>query len=46
MVFLATHSFQAPAFYERRGYKAQAVVQDHPVGHASVVYAKRLNDDA
>ena len=46
VVFLATHSFQAPAFYEHRGYKAQAIVQDHPVGYASVVYAKRLPDDA
>ena len=42
VVILATHSFQAPAFYERLGYEQQAVVQDHPVGHASVVFAKRL----
>jgi GNAT superfamily N-acetyltransferase len=42
VVFLATHSFQAPGFYERMGYARQAVVQDHPVGHASMVYAKRL----
>jgi len=42
VVFLATHSFQAPAFYERMGYKRQALVQDHPVGHANVVFAKRL----
>ena len=42
VVILATHSFQAPAFYERMGYEQQAVVQDHPVGHASVVFAKRL----
>ena len=45
VVFLATHSFQAPAFYERRGYKAQAVVRDHPIGHASVTYAKRLHHE-
>jgi hypothetical protein len=36
------HSFQAPVFYERLGYKARAVLEDHPVGHASVVFAKRL----
>ena len=42
VAFLATHSFQAPAFYERLGYKRQAVVQDNPVGHASLVFAKRL----
>jgi GNAT superfamily N-acetyltransferase len=42
LVILATHSFQAPAFYKRMGYKQQAVVRDHPVGHASMVLAKRL----
>ena len=42
VVFLATHSFQAPGFYERMDYKQQAAVLDHPVGHASLVYAKRL----
>jgi ribosomal protein S18 acetylase RimI-like enzyme len=42
VVFVATHSFQAPGFYERMGYERQSVVRDHPVGHASSVYAKRL----
>jgi len=42
LVFVATHSFQAPAFYERMGYRAQARVKDHPVGHWSMVLAKRL----
>ena len=42
VVLLATHSFQAPAFYERMGYKQQAAVHDHPVGHANLVFAKRL----
>jgi GNAT superfamily N-acetyltransferase len=42
VVFLATHSFQAPGFYERMGYKRQSILQDHPVGHASLVFAKRL----
>jgi GNAT superfamily N-acetyltransferase len=42
LVILATHSFQAPAFYKRMGYELQAVVRDHPVGHASMVFAKRL----
>ena len=45
VVFLATHSFQAPDFYRRRGYKRKAYVQNHPVGHASMVFAKRLRDD-
>lgn len=42
VIFLATHSFQAPAFYERMGYRQQAIVRDHPVGHANIVFAKRL----
>jgi ribosomal protein S18 acetylase RimI-like enzyme len=42
VVFVATHSFQAPAFYERMGYERQALVRDHPPGHSSMVFAKRL----
>jgi GNAT superfamily N-acetyltransferase len=42
VVFLATHSFQAPVFYQRMGYVVQAVVEDHPPGHSSMVLAKRL----
>jgi GNAT superfamily N-acetyltransferase len=41
-MLLATHSFQAPAFYERLGYKKEAVVQDHPPGHASFYFGKWL----
>jgi GNAT superfamily N-acetyltransferase len=42
VVFLASHSFQAPAFYERMGYEMQGCLRDHPVGHASFSFAKRL----
>lgn len=42
VAFVATHSFQAPRFYERMGYEQQTLVRDHPVGHASMVFAKRL----
>jgi GNAT superfamily N-acetyltransferase len=42
VMFLATHSFQAPRFYERMGYARQAFVPDHPVGHASMIFSKRL----
>jgi len=42
ILLLATHSFQAPAFYESLGYEQQAVLHDHPVGHASLYFAKRL----
>ncbi len=46
VVFLATHSFQAPGFYERMGYERQSVLQDHPVGHSSLIFAKRLRPKA
>jgi GNAT superfamily N-acetyltransferase len=39
---VSTHSFQAPAFYERLGYEKQAVIRGQPSGHANVIYAKRL----
>jgi GNAT superfamily N-acetyltransferase len=42
IVLLASHSFQAPAFYEKMGYVRQAEIADHPVGHSSIFFAKRL----
>ena len=41
-VVLATHSFQAPEFYRRRGYTVIAEVADYPVGHAEIHLMKRL----
>ena len=41
-VVLWTHSFQAPAFYTRRGYRLTARIADHPVGYSSGLYVKRL----
>ena len=41
-VVASTHTFQAPAFYERLGYQRQAVVYDNPKGHANVTYVKRV----
>jgi GNAT superfamily N-acetyltransferase len=41
-VVLSTHSFQAPAFYERLGYEKHAVIHDQPKGQANIVYVKRL----
>ena len=43
LVLLASHSFQAPEFYARRGYERVAQVRDHPVGYSSAFYAKRLD---
>src|SRR5262249_44690468 len=42
VAFVSTHTFQAPAFYALRGYEEVARVNDHPVGHASLYFAKRL----
>ena len=43
IVFLSSHSFQAPDFYVRRGYTPLARVRDCPVGHSDIHYAKRLD---
>lgn len=42
-IVLSTHTFQAPAFYEKLGYERQAIVLDHPKGHANVTYVKRID---
>jgi ribosomal protein S18 acetylase RimI-like enzyme len=41
---LFTHSFQAPAFYEKLGYIKVATVPNFPQGHAQFVYAKALQN--
>lgn len=41
-VLLFTHSFQAPAFYEKLGYVKVATVPNYPQGHAQFVYTKAL----
>lgn len=40
---LSTHSFQAPAFYERLGFRRLAAVADYPQGHESIMYVKALS---
>ena len=42
LILVSSHSFQAPAFYARKGYQPVARIQDHPVGHWSAIYAKSL----
>ena len=43
IILVATHSFQAPQFYARMGFARVASIPDHPVGHSSFFYAKRLD---
>ena len=40
-VVLLTHSFQAPEFYERRGYTRVAEVADYPAGHEWLLFTKQ-----
>ena len=41
-MLLMTFSFQAPAFYAKRGFEVLAVVDDHPHGHENLLMRKRL----
>jgi GNAT superfamily N-acetyltransferase len=41
-ILLATHSFQAPHFYEKLGFDRLASVPDYPQGHQQIFYIKRL----
>ena len=42
IAFVSSHTFQSPGFYAHLGYEQQASIRDHPVGHLSVLLAKRL----
>jgi hypothetical protein len=39
---LATHSFQAPGFYERMGYERKYAIEGRPTGYADIIYVKCL----
>ena len=40
---LHTHSFQAPEFYRKHGYRVVAVVEDFPTGHQNLSLTKQLS---
>jgi GNAT superfamily N-acetyltransferase len=42
-VWLDTFSFQAPAFYERHGYRVFGTLDDYPPGHHRIFLTKRLD---
>jgi ribosomal protein S18 acetylase RimI-like enzyme len=41
-VTVATHSFQAPHFYEKLGYQPVGAIVNYPRGHTRLHYVKRL----
>lgn len=41
-MLIATHSFQAPDFYPRHGYRRIAVVPGRPPGHEDIWFRKDL----
>ncbi|GLS18421.1 N-acetyltransferase [Labrys miyagiensis] len=43
LIVLTTHSFQAPAFYEKRGFHRLASVEDYPRGYANILMVKQLS---
>lgn len=42
IAIVASHSFQAPAFYGKLGYKMEAEVRNYPVGHSNIFFSKVL----
>ncbi len=42
-IVLTTHSFQAPAFYEKLGFRRLAAIPNDPRGHEHILYIKYLN---
>jgi GNAT superfamily N-acetyltransferase len=43
---LSTHSFQAPDFYRRLGYKEAGFIADYPKGHQQIFFVKALASPA
>jgi GNAT superfamily N-acetyltransferase len=41
-VVLATHSFQAPGFYERMDYERKYTIEGRPQGHSDIIFVKQV----
>jgi GNAT superfamily N-acetyltransferase len=41
-MFLMTFTFQAPAFYQKRGYRTVAAIDDYPRGYQNLLLSKPL----
>jgi ribosomal protein S18 acetylase RimI-like enzyme len=41
-IWLASHDFQAPAMYEKAGFKRMAEFEGWPEGHTNVIFCKTL----
>lgn len=45
IAMVASHSFQAPKFYEKLGYIKVAEVRNHPVGHSNIFFSKVIAEN-
>lgn len=41
-VFLSTHTFQAPGFYQKLGYRVAGAFDEYPRGHRQLFLEKKL----
>jgi ribosomal protein S18 acetylase RimI-like enzyme len=42
-IVLSAHSFQAPRFYDKLGFRRLAAISNYPRGHENIIYIKYLS---